>query len=749
MPVIKKLTGTDQFCSEAHRQSYQEETNRLALDRLLNPKSKAKAEAVEPRQRASTTAATAGDPVRAVAVGAGAPGNSLAQDGRGRVTHSRATAHHQFEARGVPPQNAAGVGSERNVSDSRLDNQSKPVVPAARIMPMAGPIPTDYFCLPSSGGASIRPVAEGVLVFPRAISRKNLDLRSLVTTGFDEEAGYDTCIEVEWIEEAEPIVAVSGGVALEAVDTGAPVVDHVVLKAAPKAVPSPALMPAFKVARRATAPPPAPAETYKTAAVSSNYDFEPLGDFLEMEEEDDYAIETPAAVAPPPEAAGAIAGLTFDLKPAEPGPGKVQQGFAALPCEPSSINAPALALSPLRKKLVLGPNPNAKPATPTVAPVARPAAPPVVVKPPAPVITKPAATPIVQKPVPPQKPVVTPPAPSFTVKPAAAAATAKPAAPQPATVVRPVPAATPPPKPTVTAAAKPEPVRPAASQPAPSPARPAIAARDRSAGTPSITAAATTSGTATVKERVEPVPTPKPSPVPRSEPADTHDIFPTLGMGTVNSGFWANASGVVKISIAGGVLVVSGLLGWYLTKSAPAVETASATSTAGASAAAAAMSMGGGGWATNWGQDSPTNKGKHIQLFRPSMAYTDYHIDLRGQIEKRAMGWIFRASNPKNYYVMKLEIVKPGRTPVVALVKYAVINGKEQTHTQVMLPADMPLTMDMEYRIRTDVAGNKFTTHVQEKLVDYWTDDTIKTGGAGLYSEKDERARVKSELITP
>jgi hypothetical protein len=183
-------------------------------------------------------------------------------------------------------------------------------------------------------------------------------------------------------------------------------------------------------------------------------------------------------------------------------------------------------------------------------------------------------------------------------------------------------------------------------------------------------------------------------------------------------------------------------------KSTPAVESASATSGAAASSSAA-MSMGGGGWATNWGQEAPSNKGKHISLFRPSMAYTDYQIDLRGQIEKKAMGWIFRAANPKNYYVMKLEIVKPGRTPIIALVKYAVMNGKEQTHTQVMLPSDMPLTMDMEFRVRTDVRGNKFTTHVQEKLVDYWTDDTIKVGGAGLYQEKDERARVKSELITP
>src|SRR5215813_8383276 len=35
LPLLKKLTGGGEFCSEAHRQSYQEEYNRLALSRLL------------------------------------------------------------------------------------------------------------------------------------------------------------------------------------------------------------------------------------------------------------------------------------------------------------------------------------------------------------------------------------------------------------------------------------------------------------------------------------------------------------------------------------------------------------------------------------------------------------------------------------------------------------------------------------------------------------------------------------------
>ena len=35
LALLKRLTGGGEFCSDAHKQSYQEEYNRLALSRLL------------------------------------------------------------------------------------------------------------------------------------------------------------------------------------------------------------------------------------------------------------------------------------------------------------------------------------------------------------------------------------------------------------------------------------------------------------------------------------------------------------------------------------------------------------------------------------------------------------------------------------------------------------------------------------------------------------------------------------------
>ena len=128
------------------------------------------------------------------------------------------------------------------------------------------------------------------------------------------------------------------------------------------------------------------------------------------------------------------------------------------------------------------------------------------------------------------------------------------------------------------------------------------------------------------------------------------------------------------------------------------------------------------------------------------MTMPDYRFAFTGQIERKALGWIFRAKDPKNYYVMKLTTIKPGANPVVALVRYAVIDGKETTYTQVIVPFNVSL--GTVYQVRLDVKGDKFTTYVQGKALDYWTDDRIKVGGAGFYTDPGERSQIKSSQVS-
>ncbi len=66
LALLKRLTGGGEFCSEAHKQSYQEEYNRLALSRLLQAQKKK-------GQQANSQGQNAEPPATAVAVAESAP----------------------------------------------------------------------------------------------------------------------------------------------------------------------------------------------------------------------------------------------------------------------------------------------------------------------------------------------------------------------------------------------------------------------------------------------------------------------------------------------------------------------------------------------------------------------------------------------------------------------------------------------------------------------------------------------------
>jgi hypothetical protein len=154
-----------------------------------------------------------------------------------------------------------------------------------------------------------------------------------------------------------------------------------------------------------------------------------------------------------------------------------------------------------------------------------------------------------------------------------------------------------------------------------------------------------------------------------------------------------------------------------------------------------ALPVGDTGWISDWGSEPGVRNTKFISVLRSSQTYTDYRLEMEGQIESKAMGWVFRAADPKNYYVTKIEIVKPGLEPSLALVRFAVVNGEEQVRTQLPLP--LKVRRDAIFRIRFDAVGSHFTTSVQGQQVDEWTDDHIKTGGVGMYSERGEKATLK------
>jgi len=145
---------------------------------------------------------------------------------------------------------------------------------------------------------------------------------------------------------------------------------------------------------------------------------------------------------------------------------------------------------------------------------------------------------------------------------------------------------------------------------------------------------------------------------------------------------------------------------------------------------------------TNWSYDAAgfVRPGP-LAIFKPTLDMVDYRFEFLGEIDQKAMGWVFRAQDLKNYYAMKFVIVKPGPLPLIDMVRYAVIDGKEGPHVHKPLP--MTARNDMLYRVSIDVRGADFTVLAQGQVVDFWTDRRLPHGGVGFFANRGERARLR------
>jgi hypothetical protein len=130
-----------------------------------------------------------------------------------------------------------------------------------------------------------------------------------------------------------------------------------------------------------------------------------------------------------------------------------------------------------------------------------------------------------------------------------------------------------------------------------------------------------------------------------------------------------------------------------------------------------------------------------LAIFKPTVDLSDYRFEFLAEIDQKALGWAFRAKDLKNYYAMKFVVVKPGPLPLVRMVRYAVINGREGPHIEKPLP--MTVRTDMLYRIQVNARGGDFTLRAQGQVVDFWSDNRLRHGGVGFFCNRGERARLR------
>ncbi|HEV2691002.1 MAG TPA: hypothetical protein VGV35_20745, partial [Bryobacteraceae bacterium] len=130
-----------------------------------------------------------------------------------------------------------------------------------------------------------------------------------------------------------------------------------------------------------------------------------------------------------------------------------------------------------------------------------------------------------------------------------------------------------------------------------------------------------------------------------------------------------------------------------------------------------------------------------LAIFKPTVDLADYRFEFLGEIDQKSLGCAFRASDLNNYYAVKFVVVKPGPLPLVHLVRYAVIDGKEGPHLEKPLP--LTVRQDMLYRVLLDVRGSDYTIMAQGQVVDFWTDNRLQRGGVGFFCARGEKSRVR------
>ncbi|WP_321473208.1 hypothetical protein [uncultured Paludibaculum sp.] len=143
------------------------------------------------------------------------------------------------------------------------------------------------------------------------------------------------------------------------------------------------------------------------------------------------------------------------------------------------------------------------------------------------------------------------------------------------------------------------------------------------------------------------------------------------------------------------------------------------------------------GWSWNGGVVTP---GK-LRLWRPTLNSKDYELQFRASIERKGMGWAFRARDTDNYYATKILISGTGLSSSASILRYGVMNS--WTFDRAELPLPMTLQRDRRYNITAMVRGSRFTTLIDGHVVDEWSDSKLKSGGVGFFADQGDASAIE------
>ncbi len=130
-----------------------------------------------------------------------------------------------------------------------------------------------------------------------------------------------------------------------------------------------------------------------------------------------------------------------------------------------------------------------------------------------------------------------------------------------------------------------------------------------------------------------------------------------------------------------------------------------------------------------------------LRLWSPTLGTRDYEFEFEGQVERKGMSWVYRASDTEDYYATRIQIIRPGTPSGAKIIRYGMEAGRVFARTELPLP--LPLERNRPYRVATLVAGNRFTTLIDGRVVDEWSDSRLVKGGVGFFAAEGEEAVLR------
>lgn len=129
-----------------------------------------------------------------------------------------------------------------------------------------------------------------------------------------------------------------------------------------------------------------------------------------------------------------------------------------------------------------------------------------------------------------------------------------------------------------------------------------------------------------------------------------------------------------------------------------------------------------------------------LRLWKESFDLSDYDFSFHARLKVKAIGWAFRAADAGTFYGMKITVAGAGHELVSHLEHFVRERGKELSRNSMPLP--MMLNEGADCHVQVRVRGSRFTTTIDGQVVDMWTDDGLKSGGIGFFSEAGESSTI-------